>query len=211
MIALETAVATAPVIAVIRHDDPAVAEAMARAAVAGGIRIVEITFTVPGAPEVIARLARELPDVVVGAGTVLTTSQMDAAASAGAGFVVSPVTDAAVAEAALGHGIPFIPGAFTPTEVAIAAQLGAYAVKIFPASTLGAGFVSSLAEVLPAVKLVPTGGIAPEQVGGWLAAGATAVGIAGALRGAWQRGGAEEVSTAAAAAVDAATNTRSAA
>jgi len=215
MSALDAAIAAAPVIAVIRHDDPAVAERIARAAVDGGIRLVEVTFTVPRAHDLIARLAGDLADVVVGAGTVLTTEQVDAASAAGAGFLVSPVTDAGVLARAAAQGVPFIPGAFTPTEVAAAARLGAHAVKVFPAATLGTGFLTSLAEVLPHVKLLPTGGIAPEKTGEWIAAGATAVGIAGALKTAWQRGGADAVTAVAATAIAAArstaTNTRSAA
>lgn len=210
MSALDVAIDAAPVIAVIRHDDPEVAALIARAAIDGGIRIVEVTFTVPGAHDVIRRLVDDLPEIVVGAGTVLTTQQVDAASSAGASFVVSPLTDAAVADAAAAAGVAHIPGAFTPTEVAAAARLGAYAVKIFPAATLGTGFVASLGEVLPGVKLMPTGGIAPAQTGEWIAAGACAVGIAGALTAAWRRGGAAEVSEAAAAAIAAVSNTRSA-
>jgi len=210
MSALDAALAEAPVIAVVRHDDPAVAESIARAAVAGGVRIIEVTFTVPGADELIARLVDQLPDVVVGAGTVLTPEQVDAAADARAAFLVSPVTDAAVADRSAARGIPYLPGAFTPTEVATAARMGAYAVKIFPAASLGIGFVAGIGDVLPGVRLVPTGGIAPAQVGDWLNAGASAVGIAGALTTAWRRGGAEEVKDAAAAAIAAAMNTRSA-
>lgn len=194
-------------IAVIRHDDAEVAERIARSAVDGGIRIVEITFTVPRAQDLIARLTRDLAHVVVGAGTVLTTDQLDVAFAAGSAFLVSPLTDAGVVERAAALNVSFIPGAFTPTEVAAAARLGAHAVKVFPAAVLGTGFISSLAEVLPHVKLLPTGGIAPEETGTWITAGATAVGIAGALTTAWRRGGADAVSEAAATAIAATRNT----
>ena len=209
MSALQQALAADPVVAVIRHLDPAVALEIARAAAAGGIRVLEITFTVPDAPQVIATLVAELPDAVVGAGTVLTVEQVDAAADAGAAFIVSPVTDPIVGAHCRTRGIPYIPGAFTPTEVAAAANAGAAAVKIFPASTLGVGFVASLGEVLPHVSLMPTGGIAADQVGEWLAAGATAVGIAGALGAAWRRGGAAAVQTTAAEAIASAATRRS--
>lgn len=205
--ALDSAIAAVPVVAVIRHDDADIAERIARAAVDGGIRIVEVTFTVPRADDLIARLVGDLADVVVGAGTVLTTDQADAASSAGAGFLVSPLTDAAVLERAAARDVSVIPGAFTPTEVAAAARLGAHAVKVFPAAALGTGFVASLAEVLPHVKLMPTGGIAPEKTGEWITAGATAVGIAGALTTAWRRGGADAVTDAARTAIAAATST----
>jgi len=186
------ALAAVPVVAVVRHADAAVAESIARAAIDGGIRAVEITFTVPGAAELIARLRADHHEVVVGAGTVLTPAQCDAAADAGAAFAVAPVLDQAVADRAASRGLALIPGAFTPTEVARAAAC-APAVKLFPASVLGIPFVSALRDVLPEVRLMPTGGIAAAAVGDWLAAGAAAVGLAGALTAAWRAGGADDV------------------
>lgn len=205
---LDAALAAVPVIAVVRHDDAADAEQIAVAAIAGGIRVVEITFTVPDAAAVIARLRTAHPDAVVGAGTVLDPGQLDAAADAGAAFAVSPILDEAVAVRAAERQVPLIPGAFTPTEIARAALVGA-AVKIFPASALGPSFVAGIRDVLPHVRLMPTGGIGAADVGTWLAAGAHAVGIAGALGAAWRRGGAADVQTTAQNAVAAATAERS--
>jgi len=207
MTALDAALAAVPVVAVVRHDDPADAERIARAAVAGGARVIEITFTVPDAEKLIARLAAELSGIVVGAGTVLTPAHVDAATAAGAGFLVSPVTDLELMRRSA--GVPFIPGAFTPTEVATASRAGAHAVKLFPARILGPAFVAALRETLPGVQLMPTGGIAPEHVGSWLDAGATAVGIAGALTEAWRRDGERGVENVTAAAVAAAHTARS--
>jgi 2-dehydro-3-deoxyphosphogluconate aldolase/(4S)-4-hydroxy-2-oxoglutarate aldolase len=187
------AVAECPVIAVVRHEDDAVAEQIARAAAAGGIRLLEITFTVPSAAALIARLRRDLPDTVIGAGTVLTAAQVAEAADAGAEFMVSPITDREVISAASDRAVPFLAGAATPTEVASAASAGAAAVKIFPASSLGIAFVSAVKDVLPDIALMPTGGIRPADIASWLTAGATAVGLAGALTSAWKTGGADAV------------------
>ncbi|BDV29895.1 2-dehydro-3-deoxy-phosphogluconate aldolase [Microbacterium terricola] len=193
----------------VRHSDDVIAERIARAAVDGGIGIIEITFTVPSAPQLIARLRQELPGIVIGAGTVLTAADVDAATAAGADFLVSPIADAEVMRAAAARSIRFIAGAATPTEVAAAWRGGAQAVKIFPAATLGPGFVSAVRDVLPGVPLIPTGGIRPADVGAWLSAGATAVGIAGSLTSAWQEGGADGVRAAAATAVTASAPIRS--
>ena len=204
---LAAALASAPIVAVVRHDDAADAERIARAAVAGGATVVEITFTVPDAPRLIARLSDTLPGIVVGAGTVLTAGQATAAVDAGAAFLVSPVTDLELLQR--NAATPFLPGAFTPTEVAAASRAGAYAVKLFPARTLGPGFVTAVRETLPGVRLMPTGGIAPGEVGAWLEAGATAVGIAGALAAAWRRDGERGVQNVTEVAVAAAHTARS--
>jgi len=206
MTALDAALAAVPIVAIVRHDSTEDAARIAYAAARGGARVIEITFTVPDAAVLIARLVAELPDVVVGAGTVLTAAQLDAAADAGAAFLLSPVTDPAILARAVERGIPAIPGAFSPTEVALGARGGAYAVKLYPARTLGPGFVAAIRDVLPGVKLLPTGGIGADDVAAWLDAGATAVGIAGALGTAWRRGGAEDVQQTMRAAVAAATN-----
>lgn len=204
---LDTAIAAAPVVAVIRHTDAPSAERIARAAIEGGIRVVEITFTVPGADALIARLRADRPDVVIGAGTVLTPDQLDAAADAGAVFAVAPILDEAVAARAAERAVAFIPGAFTPTEVARASR-GAAAVKLFPAAGLGTAFVTAVRDVLPDVRLMPTGGITAAAVGDWLRAGAYAVGLAGALGTAWRAGGAADVQNTARIAVAAATAER---
>ncbi|HVL60260.1 MAG TPA: bifunctional 4-hydroxy-2-oxoglutarate aldolase/2-dehydro-3-deoxy-phosphogluconate aldolase [Microbacterium sp.] len=209
MSALETALSHAPIVAVIRSTSRDDAERMARAAVLGGARVIEITFTVPEADRLIARLRSDLPDVVVGAGTVLTTQQADAAGAADAQFLVSPVFDERVIERGVDLGIPFIPGAFTPTEIGTAAAAGVHAVKVFPARVLGPTFVAATHEVMPDVRLMPTGGIEPDDVAAWLAAGAVAVGIAGALSAAWRRHGAAGVSETTRAAIAAARTRRS--
>ncbi|MFE5672963.1 bifunctional 4-hydroxy-2-oxoglutarate aldolase/2-dehydro-3-deoxy-phosphogluconate aldolase [Agromyces sp. NPDC056523] len=211
MTGLDDVLTHAPVVAVVRHDEASVAERIALAAADGGVRAIEITFTVPDAGALIERLVGMLPAVAIGAGTVLTPGQAQVAIDAGATFLVSPISDAAVLRRGADHGVPVLPGAFTPTEVADARRAGAHAVKVFPAASLGTGFVSALAEVFPDIPLVPTGGIAPAEAGGWLTAGAAAVGIAGAFTRAWQHGGADHVKHAAITAIAAATDSRSSA
>jgi 2-dehydro-3-deoxyphosphogluconate aldolase / (4S)-4-hydroxy-2-oxoglutarate aldolase len=203
MTGFATSLRNARVVAVIRHDDASEAERIADAAIAGGVTALEVTFTVPDAARVIRRLVARHPSLLVGAGTVLSPEHADAAADAGASFIVSPVLDEGLLDHARGLGLATVPGCFTPTEIARASR-SADAVKIFPASALSPAFVQAVREVLPGVALLPTGGIATERVGDWLDAGATAVGLAGALRAAWTRGGADEVQKTIRTALDAA-------
>jgi 2-dehydro-3-deoxyphosphogluconate aldolase / (4S)-4-hydroxy-2-oxoglutarate aldolase len=153
-----------------------------RAVVEGGIRAVEITFTVPGAPGVIRRVKHDLGDsVLIGAGTVLNAEQAEDAVDAGATFIVAPNTDEKVIGAAKRLGVPIIPGAFTPTEVVRAWDMGADAVKIFPASIGGAPYIKAIRAPLPHIPLIPTGGVDERTVGDFFRAGAFAVGAGGAL------------------------------
>ena len=153
-----------------------------RAVLAGGIRAVEITFSVPGAPGVIRRVKREFGDaLLLGAGTVLTPEQAEDAVDAGALYLIAPNTDEKVIGAAKRLGVPILPGAFTPTEVLRAWDLGADAIKIFPASLGGPAYIRALRAPLPHIPLVPTGGVDERTVGGFFDAGAFAVGAGGAL------------------------------
>lgn len=187
------AIGAAGIVAVVRTDAPESAIALARAAVAAGIGAVEITFTVPDAVSVVAALAADAdaaPDhPVVGAGTVRTVADLEAAAGAGARFVMSPTVDVDVVAAGERIGVPVVPGAMTPTEVGAALDAGAPAVKIFPAATVGTAHLSALRQVFPGARLVPTGGVEPDQVRQWRSAGAFALGIGGALDHAMRRGG----------------------
>lgn len=141
---------------------------------AGGIRTIELTFTTP---DVLRHLtdAAEQPDVVVGAGTVLTATDAKAAIDAGARFLVTPGLRPEVATVAREAGVPFLMGALTPTEVLTADELGAAAVKIFPASAFGPRYLRDLHGPYPHLRLVPSGGITAENAGDYLAAGAAAV------------------------------------
>jgi 2-dehydro-3-deoxyphosphogluconate aldolase/(4S)-4-hydroxy-2-oxoglutarate aldolase len=153
-----------------------------RAVMAGGIQAVEVTFTVPGAPAVIRRVKRELGDsVLLGAGTVLTAEEAEDAVDAGALYLIAPNTDERVIGAAKRLNVPVIPGAFTPTEVVRAWDLGADAVKVFPASVGGPAYIRALRAPLAHIPLIPTGGVDDHTVGEFFRAGAFAVGAGGAL------------------------------
>lgn len=178
-------IARAGVISVIRADSPGKAVRLAEAVRAGGIDVIEITFTVPRAPEVIAGLRAADPrrEALVGAGTVLTADDTARALEAGADFVVSPALVPEVVEACGRAGVPVMPGCMTVTEILSAYRAGAEVVKLFPASLLGPGFVRAVLAPLPWVRLVPTGGVTLETVGAWLRAGCLAVGVGGELTG----------------------------
>jgi 2-dehydro-3-deoxyphosphogluconate aldolase/(4S)-4-hydroxy-2-oxoglutarate aldolase len=172
----------AGVVAVVRVDDPRTVRGIARALVAGGITALEITMTVPGAVGIIEDLASDLnDDLVLGAGTVLGADAARQVIRAGARFVVSPVFDAAVLDAAHGLDAAAMPGCFTPTEVLGAARAGADVVKIFPAGVLGPAFIKDLLAPLPHVRLMPTGGVTVANASEWIRAGAVAVGVGTAL------------------------------
>ncbi|MFI1918590.1 bifunctional 4-hydroxy-2-oxoglutarate aldolase/2-dehydro-3-deoxy-phosphogluconate aldolase [Nocardia sp. NPDC020380] len=151
-------------------DPVALAEALAGA----GIRAVELTFTTPGVLDCLRKVA-DAGRAVIGAGTVLNAEQASAAIDAGAQFLVTPGNAEAVAEVAARQGIPVVMGAFTPTEVMRAMELGAAAVKIFPARALGPGYLKDLRGPFPGVRLIPSGGVNAGNAAEFLAQGAVAV------------------------------------
>jgi 2-dehydro-3-deoxyphosphogluconate aldolase / (4S)-4-hydroxy-2-oxoglutarate aldolase len=167
------------IVAVLRASSAARAIAAARALAEGGVTAIEVTFSVPDAPSAIAELASD-ESLLVGAGTVLSGDQVDAAVVAGAGFVVSPNLDEQVLDAAESRGVPALPGVFTPTEVARAARRCSL-VKLFPASLGGPALLGALREPFPGLAFVPTGGVTADGIGDWLRAGAVAVGAGGDL------------------------------
>lgn len=161
---------------VVRADRIPDAVALCHALADGGIRTVELTFTTPGVLEhVAAAAAGARPEVVLGVGTVRTGDQAKAAIDAGARFLVTPGLRAAVAEVAVAAGVPVFLGAFTPTEVATALDMGATAVKIFPAGRLGPKYLTDLLGPYPDVQLLPSGGVSAANAAEFLAAGAVAV------------------------------------
>lgn len=145
----------------------------------GGIPILEITMTVPGAIAVIAELSKRYGDeVLVGAGTVLDQETARSCIAAGAQFIVSPTLNIQTIELCKLQRIAVFPGALTPTEVVTAWDAGADAVKIFPCSAMGgASYLRSLKAPLPEVKLVPTGGVSLTTAKDFIAAGAWAIGV----------------------------------
>ena len=165
---------------------PAVAETLVKA----GLTCLELTLTVPGALRLLPALRAALPDdVVLGVGTVTTVAEAQAAADAGAAFLVGPALSPDVMTFATTAGLACYPGAWTPTEVLSAWQAGATAVKLFPAATGGPGHLRRIRDTLPDIPLMPTGGIAIDQVSHYVAAGAIAVGMGSSLLGDALEGG----------------------
>ncbi len=148
-----------------------------QAMVDGGVKALEITFSVPNAPEVIKAVKARFGDsVVLGAGTVLTTEQAKNAVEAGASFLVAPNTDADVMAAARKFEVPMMPGAFTPSEIVNAYKMGAAVVKIFPASVGGPAYLKAVRAPLPHIPMMPTGGVDDQTAPAFLEAGAFALG-----------------------------------
>jgi 2-dehydro-3-deoxyphosphogluconate aldolase/(4S)-4-hydroxy-2-oxoglutarate aldolase len=174
------ALAAIGAVAVVRLDDADAAVLAAEAVHAGGVLAVEVTLTTPGAAEVIRRLA-EKDGMVVGAGSVLDAAAARAALDAGARYLVSPVFFPELVEIGHAAGVPVLPGAFSPTEILAAHRAGADAVKVFPSDALGPAFIRGVLGPMPFLRLVPTGGVTPDNAGDWLRAGAVAVGLGGAL------------------------------
>jgi 2-dehydro-3-deoxyphosphogluconate aldolase/(4S)-4-hydroxy-2-oxoglutarate aldolase len=169
-------------VAVVRLHSTESAIRVADALHAGGVTALEITVTVPDAFAVIAAIARRFGDeVCVGVGTVLDVETVRGAVAAGAKYVVSPVFRPLVIAEAHRLGVPAMPGAITPTEILTAHDAGADVVKIFPADSFGPGYLKSVLAPMPFLRLMPTGGVTPDNVGDWIAAGAVAVGLGGAL------------------------------
>lgn len=170
------------VIAVLRAPSAEHALEASEALIRGGILALEITYSTPGTPAVIAELVRRHGShVLVGAGTITTPRQAADAAEAGARFLVSPGTVATVAEAMRETGAAVMLGALTPSEVMTAVELAADVVKLFPASLGGPSYLRTLRGPFPDVPLMPTGGVTAENMGEWFAAGAVAVGAGGDL------------------------------
>jgi 2-dehydro-3-deoxyphosphogluconate aldolase/(4S)-4-hydroxy-2-oxoglutarate aldolase len=163
---------------VLRAESVAKAMALATAVADGGVTVLEVTMTVPGAIEVMRRLAKERPDILVGAGTVLDPETARMCILEGAQFVVSPALNVATIEMCHRYSIAVLPGALTPTEVVTAWQAGADVVKVFPASALGgAKYLTALKGPLPQVELIPTGGVSLATAAEFLNAGAFALGV----------------------------------
>lgn len=169
-------------LAVVRLSRPEDALAVADVLLDAGLRGIELTMTTPGAVDVMRTLrSKHGTAMLLGAGSVLTTSEAAAALDAGASFLVSPVFDPTVLALAHEAGAPAIPGAFTPTEMVTAYRAGADIVKLFPADTLGVRHLRAVLAPLPFLPVMPTGGVTPDNVAEWLAAGAVAVGLGSSL------------------------------
>ncbi len=176
-------IADVGIVPVVRASSPQQALQAAEAVCAGGIPIVEVTMTVPGAIEVIAQLVKTAgKDLLVGAGTVLDPDTAQRCLDAGAEFLVSPGFDLETVKLARARKVLVIPGALTPTEVVTAWKAGSDLVKIFPCGAVGgAKYIKALKGPLPDVPMVPTGGVNLDTAADFILAGAEALGIGGEL------------------------------
>ncbi|MBQ7045047.1 MAG: bifunctional 4-hydroxy-2-oxoglutarate aldolase/2-dehydro-3-deoxy-phosphogluconate aldolase [Clostridia bacterium] len=155
---------------VIKLNDPEKAVPLAKALVKGGIPVAEVTFRAAGADKAIAAIAKEVPEVLVGAGTVITIDQVKQAVSAGAKYIISPGFDKEVVQYCVDNNIPITPGCTNPSEVSIATKMGLEAVKFFPAEAMGGlKVIKSLAGPFPKMRFIPTGGIGPDNLKDYLA------------------------------------------
>lgn len=168
---------------ILRHTDPDIVLAAARAMVAAGLRAVEITTSVPHAVDLIAELSDEFTasGALIGAGTVVDPRQAEDVVQAGARFLVSPVLAEAVSNAARRLGVPHVPAGFTPTEILAARRGGARLIKLFPAAPVGPSYLAALLGPFPGLAIMPVGGLDAESALAFVRAGAPVVGLGGAL------------------------------
>jgi 2-dehydro-3-deoxyphosphogluconate aldolase/(4S)-4-hydroxy-2-oxoglutarate aldolase len=173
------------IIAIARGLEPDRLARIADGLLAGGIHAFEVTLDSPGALPAIESLVRRFEEspLRIGAGTVLDVAAARSAVGSGAAFIVSPHGDATIVRWAVAAGVPVVPGAMTPTEIVAMWTAGATAVKIFPASAVGPSFIREVRGPLRHVPLIATGGITAETIGGYIAAGVTAVGMGSWLSG----------------------------
>lgn len=180
--AVAAAVEQAGIVAIIRMKEPEKVRAVFEAIAEGGVTVIEVTMSVPGAIDLIRQLAASLPTgCILGAGTVLDADTAARVIDAGASFVVSPVLRREVIDACQARDAAVMPGCFSPTEILDAWEAGADVVKVFPATALGPGYLKDIRGPLPQVKLMPTGGVTLDNAGDWIRAGAVAVGVGTAL------------------------------
>jgi 2-dehydro-3-deoxyphosphogalactonate aldolase len=172
-----------PLVAILRGLTPEHAAQIGTALVDSGFCALEVPLNRPGALQCIETLSRSVPaDVLVGGGTMLTLADVNNVHAAGGRLMVSPNCDARVIERAVSLGMLAVPGIVTPTEAFAALQAGAHALKLFPADMVGTGGLKALLSVLPSgTDLWPVGGITPESMAAWAAAGATGFGIGSQL------------------------------
>lgn len=169
-------------IAVIRADKRELGKQMAKATASGGLGLIEITWNSDQAPQLIAELRSELPECLIGTGTLFTVEDVQEAIASGAQFLFSPHTNPAMIQVAKQAEIPIIPGALTPTEIITAWQAGASCVKVFPIGSVGGvNYIKSLQGPMGNIPLIPTGGVTLNNAVEFIQAGAIAVGLAGDL------------------------------
>ena len=177
------------VVAVVRAESAEQGVKIAKAVMESGIVGIEITFTVPGALDIIKALAAECGDgIIIGAGTVLDSETARAAILAGAQYVVSPFLDVDTVKLCNTYNVPCMPGAMTLKEAVEGMRAGADIIKIFPGALFGPRIIKEFKGPMPQLKMMPTGGVSVENAGEWIRAGAVAVGVGGALTAGAKKG-----------------------
>jgi 2-dehydro-3-deoxyphosphogluconate aldolase/(4S)-4-hydroxy-2-oxoglutarate aldolase len=175
-------IARVGVVAIIRANSSNSLLSAAEAIRDGGMTVIEVTMTTPGALDLVREATTRLgKEIIFGAGTILDPETARLAILAGAQFIVAPTLNLDTIALCKRYSIPVMPGAYTPTEIMTAWEAGADMVKVFPADTLGAKFIKAVKAPLPQVKLFPTGGVNVDNIGDFLRAGASAVGVGGEL------------------------------
>lgn len=169
------------VVALIRADSQDSLLECARALLAGGLGIIELTMTTPNAIAVLAKVSRELPEITLGLGTVLDAGVAAEGIAAGAKFIVTPCVRPEVIAACRRLDVPILAGALTPSEVVSSTEMGADVIKIFPAEFFGPAYIKSLKGPFPQTEFLPTGGVTPQTVGEFLRAGAFATAAGSSL------------------------------
>ena len=171
----------ARLVGIVRLDDLELTVAAAREAIAAGLEVVEVTFTLPTAARAIERLRRDHPGALVGAGTVRSQHQLEEAAAAGAQFLVAPGFNPELLESAGRRGLPMLPGVFTASEIDLGLRLGVELMKLFPAEPAGPAYLASMLQPFPEAWLVPTGGVSAGNAAAYLRAGAVAVAMGSSM------------------------------
>ena len=171
------------VVSVVRADSPEKAIKIVDAVVAGGIKSIELTYSVPMANRVISKLVEKYKasEVIIGAGTVLEPASARLAIIAGAQFIVSPSFDKEVAKICNLYQIPYIPGILTPREAGEALKYGSEIIKLFPGDIASPAMIKDLKGPFPYINIMPSGGVSAENVGEWFKAGAIAVSAGGGV------------------------------
>jgi len=170
------------VIAIVRLDSAESLQKVADAILEGGIDIIEVTMTTPGALAILESAAERFGDrVILGAGTVLDPESARTAVLVGARFIVSPNLNVSAVELCHRYGVVSVPGVLTPTEIVAAMEAGADLIKVFPASLGGPDYIKAVRAPLPQAPLVPTGGVEVDNAGDYIRAGAVAVAVGGSL------------------------------
>lgn len=174
---------------ILRLNDQEETYQVAKAAIAGGMRALEVTYSVPGTLDIVSRLSKEHPDVLIGVGTVMDAPSAFAAYQAGARLIVSPHFNPELITVGNRYQCVVASGAFTPSEMVATAEAGADIVKLFPAEVVGPAYLKAVMAPLAHLPIAPTGAVNPDTVADWFGAGACAVGVGRYVSGAHRASG----------------------